>query len=773
MPQSPGSMDGGNIFRMPFSSGFLVDVNREESSPGEDGTGSEERRPTSTSQDGGGDGSETGSGGGSNRKPPTPSVSSTLKRTTHNWYTGVAEEASGYARLNPDAPEFAPVFEAGPRSAPPAPERGHFSGAHGYGEKLWDLRESPTNENPSTVSGQGLVDLSSYTIPLKSGRNFDDGREKRLRRTASESHLMSGVENGSSYTSVSPVIAQSGMGTRAGVSTSVPGSTNRAQQYITPNPSPSRRASMTSSHKVTSSVPSGAQGPTSENTNHDSLVMRTKALLEHQMRTNLAFAEAVAAEYGRELSARIETQRRAFMLEQNRRIQVMELTIRRRVAEAEDALRRQYEDRQALASRIIDVRHSLGNGAILDPRSLGMDPQELESISPAAQRRIAELVREMTIARTEVEIQKQAMQRLQQELLRAREDARAAAHESGNTAEVGALRQALRDEREQRLLLEEKANALESSLQDVRARDWEEEDTKFPYMQDARDGAALSKKRPDELLALILKVEAERERLSKDNILLTRRIEALENEGEDESLVSESRPPDYSSEKMESEKETSVWLEPLQATVNPHLQREILSLEKSLMWTTPATPRISEIRTRMSTVLRDLVSQSEKLRTLLRDDRVPEGKRKDFSWDSGVFVESGLTGGMFSPTETFDPFATMGQRKDGRVGTGSAGPSSIMTKSETASHATLGTTTSTGGKSSRSPKAYSYDIVGQMYASAGFDLQPYDSSNTSSAAPSTTTQQQPQQLPSTGMRPHQQPFHFGPFPIGSVNDNKT
>ncbi|KND04334.1 uncharacterized protein SPPG_08816 [Spizellomyces punctatus DAOM BR117] len=766
MPQSPGTMEGGNVFRMPSSSGFLQDVNREESSPGEEGTGSEERRAPSTGQDGGGDGSETGSGGGSNRKPPTPSVSSTIKRTSHHWYTGVAEEASRYARLNPDAPEFAPVFEAGPRSAPPAPERGHFGGTHRYGEDLWDFRESPTSEIPSTVSsGQALVDPSSYTIPLKSGSNFDDGRDKRLRRTASESHLMSGVENGSSYASVSPVIAQSGMGTRAGVSTSVIGSTNRAQQYITPNPSPSRRGSLTSSHNVTSSVPPGAQGPTSESTNRDSLVMRTKALLEHQMRTNLAFAEAVAAEYGRELSARIETQRRAFMLEQNRRVQMMELTIRRRVAEAEDALRRQYEDRQALASRIIDVRHSLGNGANLDPRSIGMDPQELESISPAVQRRIAELVREMTIARTEVEIHKQAMQRLQQELIRTREDTRAAAHESGNAAEVGALRQALRDEREQRLLLEEKASALESSLQDQRARDWEEEVTKFMSMQVARDGAALSKKRPDELLALILEVEAERERLSKDNILLTRRIEALENEGEAGSLDSESRPPDYSSEKLESEKEMRVWFEPL--------QREILSLEKSLMWTAPTTPRISEIRTRMLTVLQTLESQSEKLRNLLRDDRVPEGKRKDFSWDSGVFVESGLGGGMFSPTESFDPFATMVQKKDGRMVTVSAGPSSAMTKSETASHSTLGTTSSSGGTSSRSPKDYSYDIVGQMYASAGFDLQPHDPSSTSAATPSTATQQQPQQLPSTGMRPSQQPFHFGPFPIGSVNENKT
>lgn len=239
-----------------------------------------------------------------------------------------------------------------------------------------------------------------------------------------------------------------------------------ANAYVTPNTSPNRHTSF--AQPLTGS----SQGPGTENMHRDNLVVRTKALLEHQMRTNLAFAEAVAAEYGRELAGRIEAHKRAFNVERARNLQMMEMTIRRRVADAEDAIRRQYEERHSHTLRILELRQSsMGNGAgVMDPRFSGIDPRDIENLPPPVQRQLGQLVRESTILRTELEMQKQANQRMHQDMVREREQVRVTMSECGDTAE--ALARTLTEEREQRLMLAAKVNALEDRGEDVSVQSW-------------------------------------------------------------------------------------------------------------------------------------------------------------------------------------------------------------------------------------------------------------------------------------------------------------
>ncbi|KAJ3020265.1 hypothetical protein HKX48_001091 [Thoreauomyces humboldtii] len=193
---------------------------------------------------------------------------------------------------------------------------------------------------------------------------------------------------------------------------------------------------------------STASAPLSAGT-MDGLMTRTKALLDHQMRTNLAFAEAVAAEYGRELSVRLSAQRREFASEQNRRHQMMEISLRRRVAEIEDSYHRQFEERQMTSYTGSQPGYQDGG---LSSAGSSRDPS---NSPPVLQKRVTDLVRELVILRSELEVQKDANRQLQQELIRDRENAHAVLAESGATAK--ALAQAFNDERGYRMMLESKS----------------------------------------------------------------------------------------------------------------------------------------------------------------------------------------------------------------------------------------------------------------------------------------------------------------------------
>ncbi|KAI8824853.1 uncharacterized protein EV422DRAFT_617315 [Fimicolochytrium jonesii] len=288
--------------------------------------------------------------------------------STTDKQTAIHEEAQRIARLNPDAPEFAPVWGAvgaGTRSTDErvARKESEWGGAPGvqggWGWQAGNTAPMTTTTAPETQQGLPAksLNLSSYTIPLKSRPSDEPG----LRRSQSEGHMAPAAEGGS----------QMMLGNQNG---------NPQRQGYIPTSSPI----------------------------HDTLVSRVKHLLEHQMRTNLAFAEAVAAEYGRELAMRAESQRRAFTNELNRRAQVSDIVVRRRIMEAKEAITREFEDRQNAAER----RGSMGGVGVYAEGNV--NPVVVNTL----QMRNADLGREVLILRTELDAQRHESQRWQNETMR-------------------------------------------------------------------------------------------------------------------------------------------------------------------------------------------------------------------------------------------------------------------------------------------------------------------------------------------------------------------
>ena len=232
----------------------------------------------------------------------------------------------------------------------------------------------------------------------------------------------------------------------------------RIQQLVTPGPSPRRRPSIPREH--------GSQnGP--DTLGGDTLVVRTRALLEHQMRANLGFAESIAQEYGRELAVRVEAQRRAFVAEEGRRAQLLDLTLRRKLTEAEESIRRQIEDREMTRIRVLETRNAELEQVAddlqrtievqriqMENKEGSMDPHQLQQ---QYQQRAAiidwrtnELITQIDHLRREIEHRDQTIKRAQQELARFRE----------TTGSAEGVARAYHEEREKRLRLETKIGAL-------------------------------------------------------------------------------------------------------------------------------------------------------------------------------------------------------------------------------------------------------------------------------------------------------------------------
>ncbi|KAI8998004.1 hypothetical protein BC832DRAFT_248774 [Gaertneriomyces semiglobifer] len=382
--------------------------------------------------------------------------------TMPGWSLSVTDEARNF-ELNPDAPEFAPVHENDqPRHktsiAPNGSTAATSIGGMAYGQlspqDIWDVQASDFADAAADKKQR----------PRLQPINLNLDRKRRDSLTADASVQPSPQ---STYAIPHTLIPRS-----TGAPLSLPAaSAAQFHTYATPNPSPVRRNSLYGGtpNVPPTSFPASQQEPA---VSRDSLVMRTKALLEHQMRTNLAFAEAVAAEYGRELTLRLEAQKRNFAAEHNRRLQLMESAVRKRVFEAEESLRRQYEEKYALRP-----------------------PEQASDFSggPAsAMRRIQELMREVAILRTELNLQHRSSHSVQQESTRSR-----------MLVEPGA----------------EMATLNEGML----------------------EPEALMSKSRDELIHLVWKLNQEREHLVAEASSLTRRVAELEALKENRSQSSDLR----------------------------------------------------------------------------------------------------------------------------------------------------------------------------------------------------------------------------------------
>ncbi|KAJ3178537.1 hypothetical protein HDU85_005144 [Gaertneriomyces sp. JEL0708] len=318
-----------------------------------------------------------------------PGVTMSTMPTMPGWGLSVTDEARNF-ELNPDAPEFAPVHENDPRLKTSIAPNGSTTATSVGGMTYGQLAPQDIWEVQASDFADAATDKKQR--PRLQPVNLNLDRKRRDSLTADSSVQPSPQ---SAYAIPHTLVPRS-----TGAPLSLPAaSAAQFQTYATPNPSPVRRNSL---YGGTPNLPptSFSASQPEPAVSRDSLVMRTKALLEHQMRTNLAFAEAVAAEYGRELTLRLEAQKRNFAAEHNRRLQLMESAVRKRVFEAEESLRRQYEEKYAL--RPPEQASDFSGG------------------SASAMRRVQELMREVAILRTELNLQHRSSHSVQQESTRSR-----------------------------------------------------------------------------------------------------------------------------------------------------------------------------------------------------------------------------------------------------------------------------------------------------------------------------------------------------------------
>ncbi|KAI8911306.1 hypothetical protein DFJ77DRAFT_93594 [Powellomyces hirtus] len=500
-------------------------------------------------------------------------------------------------------------------------------------------------------------------LPLKSGLE-DETAKPRLRRTISEGQLVEGEIR--LQTSMPAGALNSAMSSRR--QSPNPYSTgNRNNIYMTPNPSPHRVGSLVSERRGSATSAASLQAQS----NMDELVIRTKALLDHQMRTNLAFAEAVAAEYGRELSSRIEAQRRAFSAEQTRRMQIMEMNARRRVADAEDAIRRQYEERQTGASAMSDRQAEFRSNS---------DARETVNLPAAVHRRLAELHREVMILSTELEVQKVANRQLRHDLARDEERSRAASAESGASGQA--------------MVAGNRSPSLPESI-------------------DPRD---LKNKSHQELCSIIHYLNEERNRAMRECILLSRKMESLTTHSSEDHMQN-AEHGDVGSEaqrKIGSDSHTETWMDLLQI--------EILHLDKGMMWTSQGIENQSGISERVNAMLSELRNFSAKLENLLRGaparrSSMDQLKRRATVWEQpkvtapGELRSPAAMISMFDPFvqargDTLEPYDTQGLEKR---------PSPALSPSEPVSHRHWQLDNKMAANAP-TPDSHSHEIVQQMYA---------------------------------------------------------
>ncbi|KAJ3157886.1 hypothetical protein HDU89_000265 [Geranomyces variabilis] len=525
-----------------------------------------------------------------------------------------ADDAQRYVRLNPDAPEFAPVWGPADQAAwereqcnnynmnEPRPRDDTEHGMILPREPSWSsgVMTSATLDSHAPRISQSMN--TTYSMPLKTGQG-DDASKPRLSRAISEGNLA----DKESMNQPAMCCASAGMSANRSqpFNESYGPSGRYATSYVTPNPSPNR--------------PYGRQSVSSQSqVNVDGLVLRTKALLEHQMRTNLAFAEAVAAEYGRELSSRTEAQRRAFSAEQDRRLQLMDQAARRRVAEAEDSLRRQYEER-------------FGAGLSLQGSGAANFVSEGHSVPPVVHKRLIELQREVAILQTELSVQHRANRNLR------REAAEASHHRES---------------------AEGKANA---DADETRSRgSWSTRaDSSSPFVPEMIDYGDLSNRSVEELCSIIARLSDDRSRVLKENAMLAARLEYTEAE------LKQPKPEDDSPDENARPRKSITWLE--------MLQTEVLLMEKNTKWTGQSGQDArSAVSAKVSHMLSELRKQAHRLERLLGDApmrrmSVEQSRRGDNVWEQATRSSSRQIAALVSPTDMISMFDSFGQiRGDSR-----------------------------------------------------------------------------------------------------------
>ncbi|KAJ3298247.1 hypothetical protein HK104_010955 [Borealophlyctis nickersoniae] len=599
-----------------------------------------------------------------------------------NWQpvTSADESQAVGHGLNPDAPEFAPTaFELAERPRLSLQFRQEvYARAERETEMNWRQSAEHAKERqtfgggvtPPTEMPEDLGPYASYSSDADRAERSTDG--KPIRRTLSETLLASRMPNvaqmdQTSWSESARPVLQYAQPMNAPM--------HRVQQQATPNPSPRRRPSvMTGPQLGPGHGPAGVEG--------EGLVIRTRTLLEHQMRANLAFAEAVAAEYGRELAVRVEAQRRAFLAEESRRLQIMELNIRRRIAEAEDALRRQFEEAEANRVRAMEVREAEFE-RVADDLQRALDAriaqqsedsrkdaatarfdsithQQYEQRAALAHWRTNELMRQLETLRHEFELRDQAFKKLQQELERAREDGK----ESSSTAD--ALARAFAEERDQRMRLEAKVANLQdqnADLEEQKAKNWTVFGPNSPIPgENFEEHRLLANRSPDEIRTTVITLEKERQRLALENNRMSRRVAELEREVDTMSHQVE-RLRDQAAQNQADL--TGSWTQALQT--------EVLHIEKSLKWTGRDAMQNRETHDRIVQTLREVEKYQRRLSALLPEipswspfpttstpgsSAGPDHGKKQERWDSGIYVDNTEGGVAVATTSVSTPLGT-------------------------------------------------------------------------------------------------------------------
>ncbi|KAJ3053989.1 hypothetical protein HK097_002910 [Rhizophlyctis rosea] len=547
------------------------------------------------------------------------------------------EEIQGLGHgLNPDAPEFAPTFDTdssrlGLQLPHHDTQQRNAGTAASFPEQTVGWRGGPEqSRGRQTVPGGSLpaidtTDPNLAAYMLHYGGETEAIGRKHLRRTGSEPSIAPRITN-----LPGEPVAQAGWPETAssrpqyGIGVNAP--LQRVQQPITPGPSPRRRPS----------IPREQTG--SESIAGEGLVVRTRALLEHQMRANLAFAESIAQEYGRELAVRVEAQRRAFVAEEGRRTQLLEMTLRRKVAEAEENIRRQFEDRDMTRVRVLEARNAElervaddlqrtidAQQMQMEEKEGSMDPlrlqQQYQQRAASYDWRTKELVTQIEHLRREIELRDQTIKRAQQELTRMQE--------SNGSAE--GLARAYQEEREKRLRLEQKVGGLteRTVVLEERLRDANGSDDLRKY---AADLSHLAGKTPDQLRMIVIALDRERTALTHDNISMQRKMADM---GADlNGKTDEANSLREQIQRRGSDGPNGRWLQGLQA--------EIQQLEDATRSPGSGTPGHQD---RVVNVLRELEKQQSRLTNLLPEP--PAWSAFDGNTDAllGGELEGGSTSG--------------------------------------------------------------------------------------------------------------------------------
>ncbi|KAI9093861.1 hypothetical protein DFS34DRAFT_630617 [Phlyctochytrium arcticum] len=556
----------------------------------------------------------------------------------HEMYSSwqLEEEAQRIAQLNPDAPEFAPVRNGGPRSAPPDfgpggsqfPEEGETTTIYQEGvnyTEYWgkSAMSSTKQDAPRSSPHSGLsLNTGTYTVPLKAADTNLDARDSQhiLRRAASEGHIISTMDQ-EPQPSATHNLQQQNIRQLSGIHPNT-ASTLSNQHYRTPNPSPTRRLS------VSGNIPTTAANA-NDPAKRDDLVYRTKVLLEHQMRVNLAFAEAVAAEYGNELNVRMEAQRSAFRAEVQRVRQEMEMATRQRITNAEDAIRHRFEERFG------GVIRGTGSGS--------------SDYGKTTSDRYAELKMDQ-----ERDQHQQHLLHMQQEVLKLNQYTHSLqASQSQSQELIETLRREVQEERDKRVLAE--ARAVSASSRSQGASTWDDEsshgETLHERLGSEQDFSSLDN---EALVTIVTKLDNERKRLENDNSLLARQLGALEEDM--------SERPNHKTDLGSAA--TASWL--------ALLQDDITDLETRLFAVgSPAEERdvVSKIEEKVS----QLDSQSHRLRFLSNaSHRVGTMSTNG----SAAFFNSGpkLNNRAPSPLQPIDTNLGSGRNRPVRAGNGSERP---------------------------------------------------------------------------------------------------